>query len=199
MKNRLIYLHGKGGSPDEAEHYKPLFPDFEVIGLNYRAETPWDAKAEIGEAIRAAKKGCDRLILVANSIGAFYAMSAEVDAFTEKAFFISPIVDMERLILDILAWSGLTEKELEEKGKLATAFGEDLYWEYLTYVRSHPLSWRAPTEILYGSADELTRLETVETFAKKIGAKLTVMPGGEHWFHTAEQMEFLDSWIRNAL
>ena len=25
---------------------------------------------------------------------------------------------------------------------------------------------------------------------------LTMMAGGEHWFHTAEQMAFLDRWIR---
>jgi len=24
---------------------------------------------------------------------------------------------------------------------------------------------------------------------------VTVMEGGEHWFHTAEQMAFLDDWI----
>jgi hypothetical protein len=30
----------------------------------------------------------------------------------------------------------------------------------------------------------------------KNGAPLTIMNGGEHWFHTAEQMAFLDKWIR---
>ena len=25
---------------------------------------------------------------------------------------------------------------------------------------------------------------------------LEVMPGGEHWFHTPEQMAFLDGWIQ---
>jgi hypothetical protein len=25
---------------------------------------------------------------------------------------------------------------------------------------------------------------------------LTVMEGGEHWFHTDEQIQFLDDWIR---
>ncbi len=28
------------------------------------------------------------------------------------------------------------------------------------------------------------------------GTSLTVMDGGEHWFLTAEQMAFLDKWIR---
>ncbi len=25
---------------------------------------------------------------------------------------------------------------------------------------------------------------------------LTIMKNGEHWFHTEEQMKFLDSWIK---
>ena len=29
----------------------------------------------------------------------------------------------------------------------------------------------------------------------RTGAKLTVMKGGEHRFHTKEQMRFLDEWI----
>ena len=27
------------------------------------------------------------------------------------------------------------------------------------------------------------------------GADVTVMKNGEHWFHTEEQMRFLDEWI----
>ena len=44
--------------------------------------------------------------------------------------------------------------------------------------------------------DFLTPPETMSAFAARIGAPLTVMPGGEHWFHTPEQMAFLDNWIR---
>lgn len=29
-------------------------------------------------------------------------------------------------------------------------------------------------------------------------AQLTVMQNGEHWFHTEEQMRFLDNWIKNT-
>ena len=37
MKQIVVYVHGKGGSAEEAEHYKFLFPDSEVIGFDYRA------------------------------------------------------------------------------------------------------------------------------------------------------------------
>ena len=49
MKTAVIYIHGKGGNASESEHYKPLFPEWEVIGLDYRAETPWEAKEEFPE------------------------------------------------------------------------------------------------------------------------------------------------------
>ena len=40
-------------------------------------------------------------------------------------------------------------------------------------------------------------METISEFANKTGAALTIMKNGEHWFHTDEQMKFLDNWIRN--
>ena len=46
MNKAVIYIHGKGGNAQEAEHYVPLFPDSDVIGFDYRSETPWEAKRE---------------------------------------------------------------------------------------------------------------------------------------------------------
>ena len=37
MEEIVVYVHGKGGSAQEAEHYKALFPDCEVIGFDYHA------------------------------------------------------------------------------------------------------------------------------------------------------------------
>ena len=196
MKDLVFYVHGRGGAASEAAHYAPLFPEREVVGLDYRGTTPWEAGAEVRSALDAQKEQYDRVTLIANSIGAYYSMHAGVDALIEKAYFISPIVDMEGLIRGMMARAGVTEEALRALGVIPTGFGEDLSWEYLCYVRSHPIRWEAPTEILYGERDELTPLETMEAFAKKHDAPLTVMPGGEHWFHTPEQLRFLDEWIR---
>lgn len=46
MKQIAVYVHGKGGSAEEAEHYSALFPDSEVLGFDYRAQTPWEAREE---------------------------------------------------------------------------------------------------------------------------------------------------------
>lgn len=195
MKHIMIYVHGKGGSAAEAEHYKALFPEAEVLGFDYRAQTPWEAKAEFPQFFEKQRKQCDRLTLAANSIGAFFSMSSLDEALIDRAYFISPVVDMKNLIENIMLWTGVSERELAEKQEIPTQFGETLSWAYLTYVREHPVLWQVPTRILYGAHDNLTSLETIRAFAEKTGAELTVMPDGEHWFHTERQMQFLDQWI----
>ncbi|MBO4828323.1 MAG: alpha/beta hydrolase [Fibrobacter sp.] len=196
MKNLVIYVHGKGGNADEALHYKSLFPEADVLGFDYKAETPWDAKTEFPVYFDSVAADYDEVILIANSIGAFFSMNALGNKPIKQAYFISPMVNLEKLICNMMMWAGVSEDELREKKTMPTNFGETLSWEYLCYVRENPIEWSIPTKILYGSNDNLTSLETMREFAQRIGAPLTVMDGGEHWFHTAEQMVFLDKWIR---
>lgn len=192
----VLYVHGKGGSAAEAEHYRPLFPEADVVGFDYHSENPWSAKSEFSEKIAALQANYDEIFLISVSIGAYFSISADISDSIRRAWLISPIVDMERLILSMLSWAGETEEALQARKIIPTTFGEDLSWEYLQYVRSHPIQWRAPTEILCGSADSLQSIETIRAFARRFRAGVTVMEGGEHWFHTAEQMKFLDDWIR---
>ena len=196
MNNAVLYIHGKGGSASESGHYKPLFPDHDVIGLDFKTFTPWETGKEIHAAVGKLKAEYDSIILIANIIGAYFSMYADIDTLIEKAYFISPIFDMEKLITDMMAWANVTEEELKNKGVIHTDFGEDLSWEYLCYVREHPVEWNVPTDILYGSRDNLTSYNTISAFAEKHSANLTVMENGEHWFHTDEQMKFLDKWIK---
>ena len=199
MKQIVIYVHGKGGTAEEAKHYQPLFAESDVIGFDYKSQNPWEAKREFPDFYDLHSKGYDSVILVANSIGAFFSMNALAEKNISKALFISPIVNMERLITDMMTWANVTEDELCSKKEISTDFGETLSWEYLCYVRKHPIKWNIPTCILYGAKDNLTSIETVSEFAEQTGAILTVMNDGEHWFHTEEQMEFLDNWIRHSV
>ncbi|WP_405339207.1 alpha/beta hydrolase [Fibrobacter sp.] len=195
MKSLIIYIHGKGGNADEALHYKSLFPDCDVIGFDYKSNTPWDAKKEFSDYFNSVANGYDEVCLIANSIGAFFSMNALSQKPFKKAYFISPMVNLEKLICNMMMWAGISEDTLREKKEIATDFGETLSWEYLCYVRENSIEWKIPTQILYGSTDNLTSLETMQEFANKVGATITVMNGGEHWFHTDEQMQFLDRWI----
>ena len=98
MSPTLIYIHGQGGSPEEAEHYRALLPGCEVIGFDYRAQTPWEAEREFAEYFDAlARREGGSIGIIANSIGAFYAMCALAGRGIGVAYFISPIVDLERI------------------------------------------------------------------------------------------------------
>lgn len=195
-KKIVVYIHGKGGSNEEAKHYVRLFPEYDVIGFNYTAQTPWEAKNEFNCFFNSLICKTESIILIANSIGAYFAMSADIDAHVQKAYFISPIVSMENLICCMMKNNGVTENELKEKGTIYTNSGDELSWKYLSYVKNHPPKWNTSTEILYASKDNFTSYETIRQFAEKHNANLTVMDGGEHWFHTKEQMLFADNWIR---
>ncbi|MBQ7567801.1 alpha/beta hydrolase [bacterium] len=199
MQKLAVYIHGKGGSADEAEHYQALFPVHRVLGFAYRSQTPWEAREEFPAHLAPLNRQHGPITLIANSLGAYLAMNAGIEELTERAYFISPIVDMEKLIGRMLTWAKASEDELKAKGVIATDFGEELSWDYLAYVRKHPLKWNVPTAILYGGRDELTDYETIAAFARQHSAQLTVMENGEHWFHTEEHMAFLDSWLGKHL
>ena len=199
MCDLILYVHGKGGSPAESEHFVPLFPGFEVIGLDYKTITPWDTRTEIRKAGGDLKDKYESIILIANSIGAYFCLNAGIDAMIRKACFISPVVDMERLILDLMAMENVSEKELKDKAVIKVSSGEELSWEYLCYVRDHPVRWTVPTRILYGRHDSLIPYNTIAEFSNARGAEVTGYDEGEHWFHTVAQMRFMDQWIAGMI
>ena len=116
MINAVLYIHGKDGNAAEADHYKELFPFCDVFGLDYKNDTPWAAGDEIREAARSLSVKYENVILVANSIGAFLSMHANIEKEIAHAYFISPIVDMESLIIDMMRRVKVTKSELREKG-----------------------------------------------------------------------------------
>lgn len=199
MNKAVIYIHGQGGNAEEVKHYETLFENYDVIGWDYDSETPWEAKDEFPKLFDSVSGQYETVILIANSIGAFFAMNSLAEKKIDKAFFISPVVDMEQLIGDMMMWANVTEDELRSKGVIKTSFGQELSWEYLSYVRMNRIDWKIPTHILYGSNDNLTSIQTISEFANKTDATFIVMEGGEHWFHTEGQMQFLDEWIKSLM
>ena len=75
-----------------------LFPYREVIGFDYKFQTPWEAKKEFFAFFAEKKKQCKHLTLIANSIGAYFALSSLDETLVDNTLFISPVVDMEALI-----------------------------------------------------------------------------------------------------
>lgn len=199
MKKAIIYIHGKGGSSLEINQYKESCLGFDMIGVDYNEYLPWIVEKQIKSVYEKIEKNYDEIYILANSIGAYFAMHSLQKVNIKKALFISPILDMEQLILNMMNWANVSEETLCEKKEIPTDFGETLSWKYLCFVRENPIVWNIPTEILYAEKDNLTSRETIDKFIKNHNAHLTVMENGEHWFHTEEQLTFLNNWLKNSL
>ena len=127
----VLYIHGKGGNAEEAEHYRQFFPGKDMYGFDYKSQNPWEAKKEFGDMIAELSEKYNRITLIAVSIGAYFSMSALAEKKISQALFVSPIVNMEKLIADMMMWSNVTEDELCSKKEIQTNFGDTLSWEYL--------------------------------------------------------------------
>ncbi len=117
MERVVLYIHGKGGSYLEAEQYKKNCPGFDIIGIDYEVDVPWIVENKIQQAYDEACKKYGHIGIIANSIGAYFAMHTLQRKCIEKALFISPIVDMEKLILDMMSWRVYQRMNLPWKGK----------------------------------------------------------------------------------
>ena len=105
MAKTMLYIHGNGGSPAEAERFRPLCPGWSVAGVGYCGAYPWTAKPAIEAAFLSALSSGPAAV-IANSIGAYYAMCALQGMPVEKALFISPVLDMEELIRRMMLRAG---------------------------------------------------------------------------------------------
>lgn len=180
LKKLILYIHGKGGSHLEAERYKKNCRGFDIAGVEYNDYLPWIVQSRIQAAYDKARENYGSVSVIANSIGAYFAMHSLRNCELEKALFISPVLDMERLILNMMSWAHVSESDLRVQEEIATDFGETLSWNYLRFVREHPITWSVPTEILYARNDSLVSRQTVDAFVSSHNARLTVMENGEH-------------------
>ena len=201
LKRVAIYIHGLHGSTKEANFYKFLKDKYDVKGLEYSQEgKPWELKEPIREEFKKLTKGYDEVIVIANSIGAFYAYEYLSDFKIKKAFFISPIVSMFQQIVDLMAMYGIKDKELERKKFITLDDGNVLSYEFYQHVSNDEDNWKVPTEILYGAFDEMVYMGSMMEFLENHPkAKLTVKSEAEHHFSSPEEMKFIKNWIINNL
>lgn len=208
----FLFIHGRNGQKEEAERFAEIAcpKGYQVMSFDlpehgerineHGTFDPWHAVPEFRTILSEARKRWNHISVRANSIGAYFSMLSFAGEPIDRYLFVSPILDMEQLIGNMMLWSGVTEERLKKEKIIPTNFGETLSWEYLSYVREHRIiAWNVPTSILYGTEDNLTDRKTVDAFAGRFSCELTVMEGGEHWFHTPEQLEVLGRWERESI
>lgn len=203
-----LFVHGQCGSKEESVRFAEAVSGTgcQVLGIDLpehgqRKDSakllPWEVVSELKKVYLYLAEHWQHICVRANSIGAWFSMLAFGNEPVEKCLFVSPVLDMERLITDMMSWANVSEEQLEREKEIKTDFGHTLSWDYLCYVRENRIAeWKIPTEILYADGDNMVRRETVDAFAEKMHCELSVMENGEHWFHTPEQLAFMKNWER---
>lgn len=155
---------------------------------------------ELTIIMQYAKEHWNHISVFANSIGAYFTLMSYANEPIEKAWFLSPVVDMLQLIERMMMWFQVSKEQLEKEQAIATPIGQTLYWDYYCYVKEHPIvKWDTPTNILYGSEDDTCEYETIWQFTNCYSCNLEVLKGGEHFFHTPIQLQTYKDWLEKGM
>lgn len=192
----VVYIHGMKGSSLEAEEYKYI-EGYDIKGLDYEDGNPYEMKDIIRNKFAELIKPYDEVVVIANSIGAFYTYEYLYDFNIKQAFFICPIANMFQIIFNLMINNGITRERLKEERFIKIDRDTTLSYEFYQYLSDnlHNSNYKVPTEILYGSKDELVYIEDINTFVMDHDARLTIKKGSKHYFHTDEEKEFIKNWI----
>ena len=155
---------------------------------------------ELSLIIEYAKLHWKNISIFGNSIGAYFSLLAFKNENISNAFFLSPVVDMERIIKNMMLWFDVSEEKLEKEKTILTPIGQNLYWDYYSYVKENPIiNWNISTYILYGEKDNLCEKNIIMNFAEKFNCDLLISNGSEHWFHTENDLKILKNWYEKIL
>lgn len=155
---------------------------------------------ELSLVMQYAKENAKHISLFANSIGAYFSLMTYQKDNLDRALLLSPVVNMDRIITNMMTWFDVTPERLKAEQTISTPINKTLYWDYYSFVKENPiLQWDTPTYILYGSEDEVCEFDTISTFSNTFNCSLTIIEGCKHYFHTTEQMDKLSNWLKKNL
>lgn len=207
-----LYIHGQEGCKEEARLFASVAirRGWQVLSVDLpehgerKGESdsfyPWKIVPKLVSVMEYAKHRWNKIGLFASSIGAWFSMLSFKQEHLEQGMFVSPVVDMKQLIETMMDWAGVSPERLRREQVIAASFGQTLSWQYREYAEENRISqWQTPNCVLYAGKDNLVGRETVQAFAQKFNAVLTIWEEGEHWFHTEAQLDVLRRWIEQHL
>lgn len=208
----LLAVHGAMGSKDDFELLaeETAAKGFQVLsfdlpehgdrkGERYACNPP-NAVKDLTAVIRYAQTLAKRINLYACSLGAYFSLLAYANVALEQCMFQSPVVDMQRLIGNMMKAAGVSPERLQAVRVIANPYGPRFEWEYYSFVKAHPIEkWSPPTAIIMGSEDEVSEVEAVKAFATRFGSNLKLLEGGKHYLHTTEEVTAIREWMRTSI
>jgi esterase/lipase len=204
----FIHVHGKFGQKEEATILANIVvpKGYQVISFDLpehgeRKDVPYqcsiqNAVHDLRKVYMNFKDKYESFSLYACSMGAYFSLTAYSDVTFEKCLLLSPLLNMKRLIENMMSSLSISEERLKIEKIIDTPYGEKLSWEYYTYVIDNQITeWNSSTSILYGEKDNITEQSVLFDFSNRFNCKIEIMKEGEHYFHTPEQIKYLNDWL----
>lgn len=131
-----LFVHGQSGHKEEAESFAEIVSKngWQVLSIDLpehgerKNETgrffPWIIVPELQKIWSCMDSRWERIALRATSVGVWFSMLAFQDKRIEKNLFVSPVLDMEHLIENMMQYAGVTTEELKAKKMIPTGFGQ---------------------------------------------------------------------------
>ena len=163
--------------------------------------TPPNCISDLHAVYKYAKSLGSEISVFGCSMGAYFTLLAYHEHNIKQSLFLSPVVNMERIIKSLMQGFNISEDRLEAEKQIELPIGEVLDWDYYTFVRENPITfdWNMPTNILYGSNDTVCDLDDVLDFSTRYQAEVKVDDNGEHYYHTEEHLETVSQWLNKVL
>ncbi len=207
-----IFVHGKMGCKEDAEHFAEIavLKGYQVVSFDlpeHGERKDEDYPIMVWNGVNDLKCISDYVTnkwkevnLYACSLGAYFSLLAFKDIDISKSLFQCPLLNMERLVANMMKWFNITEEQLEVDKEIPTPIGETLYWDYWVYAKEHPVNeWKSKSFILYPSNDGLTERQVIDDFVKNNLVHLTVLEGAEHFFTEQEYLEQTELWLQTNI
>ena len=172
----FLFVHGLHGRKEEALAFAEVAVPrgYQVLGIDLPLERkPWEVLPLQNGVRDFLYENWKFVSIRANSLGSWFSLLAFQNMKVEQALLVSPILDM-KIFIELMPQR------------------EDDYYEW---VVNNPITrWDAPTHILRPEIDMIVSEEIGRDFISLHQCQVTIMPNGEHWFHTAKQLAFLKEW-----
>lgn len=152
------------------------------------------ASPEIRAFARLARSQSTEVGLLASSVGAYFALCDTPVGTFERAWLVSPLIDLEYYIRDVMTEYSVTDEQLEAETVIDTPRAM-LEWPYLRFVEDHPARLDIPSWTIRGDRDEVVPLDALSQFVGAPGAELVQVEGGQHFLGRPPHLDTVVAWF----
>ena len=150
---------------------------------------------EVRAFAQLARSQSTEVGLLASSIGAYFSLCDTPTGTFERAWLVSPLIDLEYYIRDVMAEHSVTDEQLEAETVIDTPRAV-LEWPYLRFVEEHPARLDIPSWTIRGDQDEVVPLDALSRFVSAPGVELVQIEGGQHFLGQPPHLETVVAWFK---